>query len=190
MLASGLVQAQSYKQGQVDFNLGVGVGNTYVHARYYTGAGYSYSSIPTLNASGEYGVTDAIGIGGYIGYSSFKYSYSNTWFNNGGWHSYVDEYRYSFMILGVRGAYHLDELIQVDKLDAYGGLMLGYNLARYTYSSTDPGRNNLVYAGQNYGGLAYSLFVGARYRFTDNIGVFGELGYGISILNLGLNIKI
>ena len=91
--------------------------------------------------------------------------------------------------MGLRGAYHFNEFVKIDKLDLYAGLMLGYNIASETFSSTDPSRTNIAYYGSSYGGFAYSFFGGARYRFTDNIGVFGELGYGISILNIGLNIK-
>jgi hypothetical protein len=40
------------------------------------------------------------------------------------------------------------------------------------------------------GGFTYNVFVGGRYYFTDNIGAFAELGYGISILNLGLCVKL
>lgn len=180
--------AQSYKQGQVDMNLGVGIGNTFVNRGVYIGPGYSYNSLPTFNASAEYGITNAIGIGGYLGYTSFKYTYAYRDFNNNGWYDYTDQYKWSFFIIGIRGAYHFDEFIKIDKLDVYGGLMLGYNIASLNYTSTDPYHGTAVY-GSAYGGFAWSLFGGARYRFTDNVGVFGELGYGISVLNIGLNLK-
>lgn len=174
----------------MDFNLGLGLGTTFYSRAAYTAPGYSFTRIPTISASGEYAVTNAIGVGGYFGYTSFKWTYASSWYNNGGWHNYVDTYKYSFFILGARGAYHFDEFIKIDKLDCYAGLMLGYNIAKATYSTTDPSRGNIAYTGASYGGFAYSVFAGARYRFTDNIGVFGELGYGISILNIGLNVKI
>ena len=38
-------------------------------------------------------------------------------------------------------------------------------------------------------GINWSLFLGARYFFTENVGAFAELGYGISNLNLGVTFK-
>jgi hypothetical protein len=185
-------QAQSYKQGQIDFNVGMGLGNTFMHARSYGyGYGYSYRSIPTFNASGEYAVTNAIGVGGYLAYTSLKQTYTSSWYHsNGNYYAYTDQFKWSFFIIGARAAYHFDEFIKIDKLDVYSGLMLGYNIARVTYTSSDASRNGIAYYGSSYGGLAWSLFAGARYRFTDKIGAFVELGYGVTVLNLGLNIKL
>jgi len=38
-------------------------------------------------------------------------------------------------------------------------------------------------------GIAYSLYGGARYYFSENLAVFGELGYGISYLTVGLALR-
>ncbi len=182
-------QAQSYEQKQVDFNFGVGLGNTYLYSGNYFGPGFSYHSLPLINISGEYGITDAIGIGGVLGFSTATSTYSGSYFNGPNGYSYTDTYRWSFTIIGVRGAYHFAELIDNDKLDLYAGAMLGFNWSKAKYTSTDP-YHPYAYNYKTSGiGLAYSVFAGCRYRFTDNLGVFGELGYGVSILNIGLTYK-
>ncbi|MGZ3864678.1 MAG: outer membrane beta-barrel protein [Bacteroidia bacterium] len=191
VFASVATQAQSFEKGQLDFNVGMGLGNTFIGYGRYVGAGYAYTRMPVINASGEYGITDAVSIGGYLGYTSFKYSWTYNDYNpnNGTVGTYVDSYKWSFFILGARGSYHFGQFIKVDKLDCYAGLMTGYNIAKATYTTTDPYHSS-VYTVGGFGGFAWSIYGGARYRFTDHIGVYGELGYGVSILNIGLNIKL
>jgi hypothetical protein len=41
----------------------------------------------------------------------------------------------------------------------------------------------------NSSGVLYDLFAGARYYFTDNLAVMGELGYGIAWLKIGVSLK-
>ncbi|HMR18787.1 MAG TPA: hypothetical protein PKA53_05770, partial [Sphingobacterium sp.] len=69
--------------------------------------------------------------------------------------------------------------------DVYGGVMLGYNIVTYSVDGNDGGMGN------NYGsGLGFSGFLGGRWLFSDNIGVFAELGYGVSTLNVGITFKL
>jgi len=39
-------------------------------------------------------------------------------------------------------------------------------------------------------GICYSAFVGARYHFNDKFAAYGEIGYGISALELGISFKL
>jgi len=168
-----LAQESTFKQGDKVLNLGIGLGSTL-----YTGSYYK-SSIPPISASLEFGVKDgildkgSIGVGGYLGYSSYKWEYSSAW-----------SYKYSNFILGVRGVFHYP---LVAKLDTYTGLLLGYNIA----TSKETG---VAVGGYNYsastGGVVGAWFVGARYYFSDKFAVMGELGYGITYLNLGIALKL
>jgi len=169
-----LAQESTFKQGDKVLNLGIGFGSTF-----YSGTGYK-AGIPPISASLEFGVKDgvldkgSIGIGGYLGYSSHKWEYSNTGY---GW-------KYTNIILGVRGVFHYP---LVDKLDTYTGLLLGYNIS----SSKEYGNagiyGNLYSASA--GGVAYSWFIGGRYYFSDKFAGMLELGYGITYLNLGIALK-
>jgi len=166
-------QESTFKQGDKVLNLGLGLGSTL-----YTGSYYK-AGIPPISASLEFGVKDgvldkgSIGIGGYLGYSSHKWEYSNAW----GW-------KYTNIIVGVRGVFHYP---LVNKLDTYTGLLLGYDIA----SSKEYGT---PYLGYNYsassGGVAYSWFVGGRYYFSDKFAGMLELGYGITYLNIGVALKL
>jgi len=191
ILLTAFANGQSFKNGQVDLNLGIGLGNTFI------GSGYS-TTVPALSLAVDYGITDAISIGGYLGYTKAKWEYSGTGFCNNGngvgnfLYAFTDTYTWSYTIIGVRGAYHFTSLVKNDNLDLYAGLMLGDNIASSTFSSvTTPfcDKHDVVFSGQSYGGFILSGFLGARYRFNDHVGIFGELGYGIAVLNIGLNYK-
>lgn len=150
-----------FEKGQKDLNVGVGLLSTF-------GAGKA--TLPPVSVSLDFGITDNISLGAYLGYSMFKEEFAGlnyTW-------------KYSYLIVGARGAYHFDLL---DNMDTYAGLLLAYNLASVELE----GNSNLPEPSA--GGIAYSGFLGARYHFNERIGAFGELGYGISVLNLGLTVK-
>ena len=182
------VKAQSFAKKQIDLNIGLGLGNTFI-------ASGTTSTFPPVSASLDIGITDAISIGGIIGYAGATWrftgsDYCNNGNGNGGYYTYVDEYKWRYYIFGIRGAYHFAEFIKNDKIDLYLGAMLGENYARYTWTTTDVCPKTASSYGQTSGGFIFAGYAGCRYRFTDKIGAFAELGYGLSILNLGLNIKL
>lgn len=164
--------AQEFEEGDKILNLGIGFGSTT-----YGGSLYS-TAIPPVSASFEVGIKDgvldegSIGVGGYLGFSRYKWEYLSWGYN------------YTNLILGARGVFHYPFM---DKLDTYGGLLLGFRIV----SSKEFG--DAVF-GYNYSatssGLATSLFVGGRYYFSDNLAAMLELGYGISYINLGIALKL
>lgn len=174
-LLTGLLNAQDavFSKGDKVLNLGLGLGNSLYHGRYYTG------QIPPLSASLEFGVADnvidekgLIGVGPYLGYTSYKYQVQD-W----GW-------KYSNLILGAKGNFHYQF---VDKLDTYAGILLGYNVATSKeFGVITPGYDYSYSAG----GLIYGGFIGARYYFRDSFGVMGEAGYGLTYLTLGISLKL
>lgn len=165
LVISGELALAQHSTGDKNLNLGIGLGSVVA-----TGS----TSVPPIGASFEYGIKDEISVGGYIGYTA-----SNQDLGRG------FAYKYSYLIIGARGSYHY-YFVDDPKLDTYGGLMLGYNVAsaKWDGNGADPGTSASV------GGVAYSLFIGGRYAFTDQIGAFAELGYGISWLQIGANIKL
>jgi hypothetical protein len=163
-------QEPTFSKGDKVLNLGFGLGSTLYSGFYYK------SMIPPLSASVDVGIVDnilekgVIGIGGYVGYSSYKLDYSSY-----GW-------KYSNLILGGRGTFHYP---LVDKLDTYGGLLIGFNVSSAKEFGTVLPSN--YHSGS--GGLVYSAFIGAKYYLQDNLALFGEFGYGISYLTLGVALK-
>jgi len=149
-----------YQKGQKDLNIGVGLGSFY--------------GLP-IGASLDYGYTDKISIGGYVGYATKteEMAVYNSKF----------KWNYTAYLVGARGAYHF---YNTNKIDAYGGLMLGYYFGSVKFEGT----GSAGIPEPEYGGIAYSGFIGGRYRFTDKFGAFAELGYGIAYLQVGLTMKL
>jgi len=154
-------EAGPYKAGAKDLNLGIGLGSNL----------YGDQVIPPLSASLDFGYNKDISIGGYLGFATTSYGYIGY------------EWDYTHIIIGARGAYHF---YNEDKIDAYGGLMLGYNII----SVSEPdGWGGVGYSSES-SHITYNLFLGARYNFNPKISAFAELGYGIAYLTLGVSFKI
>lgn len=164
----------SYSKGQQDLHLGIGIGSTLY------GSGY-HGVIPPISVSYEKGIKDKIGVGGYLAYASSRYDYAG----------YDYSWRYSYTILGARAAYHFaDHFFKNPKLDTYGGIMLGFNIARAKFHSDDPLINEDLYDAPAAGGFTWSFYAGGRYQFSEKFGAFAELGYGIAYLQAGVRMKL
>jgi hypothetical protein len=169
---------QVFEKGSQAINLGMGVGNSAYLGSFYSGF------IPSISGSYEYGIveipmgsdlTGVVSAGGYLGWSASKY-YA---------YGYTGD-KYSFrndIIIAARGNYHF---IFHDKLDTYAGVWVGVDLVTTTYKGPgdDPYGN---YASTGPTGGAYA---GARWYFTDNFGVYAEVGWLISVFNVGVTLKI
>ena len=176
--AATYAQSPTFNQGDLVFNLGVGIGTSL-----YSGTGYK-ATLPPLSVSGEYGVADdfltddlTLGIGGYLGIAGSKYETA--------WAGYTYGYKYTYTVIGARGTLHYP---LVDNFDTYAGLMLGYNVVNYKETGNWP----TVINGNDATGstMAFSIYVGGRYYFSDNFAAMAELGYGIAYLNLGVALKL
>jgi hypothetical protein len=169
IIAQASAQTPTFSKGDKVLNLGVGFGSIM-----YIGPHYKMQ-VPPISASFEYGIMDgifekaSIGVGGYLGFASYKYEYSG-W----GW-------KYSNIIIAGRGTFHYPF---VEKLDTYVGLLLGYDIVSSKEFGTPVGSDDTS------SGLAYSGFVGARYYFKEKFGVMAELGYGITFINIGVAFKL
>lgn len=164
-------QTPSFEKGDKVLNLGIGLGSAW-----YNGYGYS-TQIPPLSASLEVGIVDnvlekgVIGVGGYVAYSSYKYTYP----------AYDYGWRYSNFLIGARGNFHYP---LAEKLDTYVGLTLGINVVS---EKTFGGYTGVSYG--SFGGLRAAGFVGGRYYFKETFALMAELGYGVTYLNIGIALK-
>lgn len=173
-LLMGVSANAQFAKGDILINPGI----SFLGYGYGFGYAGGYSGLPALSASVEYSITDQIGVGGYVGYQSRKYSFSDI--------------RWTSIGFGARGVYHASELlndalnsdINAEKLDIYAGLSLGYQ----TYSwSSDIG--NL--SGLSSGAVVFGGILGVRYMFKPGIGVYGELGRGaFGAITLGATFKL
>ncbi|MFO7614743.1 MAG: hypothetical protein R6W71_08910 [Bacteroidales bacterium] len=169
------INAQSFEKGNHGINFGIGLGNG------YHGSGYSFAF--GVNGSYEMGIvevpmgtqlTGVVGVGALVGvsFSSFAYSY---W--TGGNYNYTD------FVFAARGSYHF---IFHDKLDPYAGITLGFWGSSYKWKGSGQAP---VYESST-GKFRPGIFAGARYLFTDNLGVYAEVGYLLNFLNIGVTYRI
>ena len=161
-----------FEAGNQVLNLGIGVGSGSNYSRKQTGGTASVS--PAINLSYERGLLaigpGVLGAGAFVGYQGATYNLS------GG-----EQWKYTDVLLAVRGAFHYPVL---PELDAYAGLGVGlrYSRAAYEGNTSAPG------AGSG-AKLAPGIFVGGRYYLLSNFGVFAELGYDQTYLKVGLTGK-
>jgi hypothetical protein len=154
-------------ESRVFINTGIGFGS----------ARYGSMTIPPLTTTVDIPV--ALGglpfsFGGMFGFTQSRWTY---------WGS--DYLAYSVFVFGGRANYHFN--FGMDKLDAYAGLTLGWEIGTWS-SSNDADDYWLKYYG-DYSGLYFGFQAGARYFFTNNIGAFAEAGYGLTYIKAGLAFK-
>ncbi len=176
VLSNSVANAQYVVKGTNVVSAGIGIGSaigTYTHS----------SQTPGFSIQYERGIWEipgpgVISLGGYLGTKSFRnkqYGYTQNW---------------NYTVIGVRGAYHYNDLKRfnnkfLDKLDVYGGVMVSFNILHYS----DDFPAGSVYNHDYNSAPGASLFVGGRYFITNNFAVYSELGYGVSILNVGVSLK-
>ena len=171
--------AQLPSLGENFASAGIGIG-----AFYTRGLGSSSAisnAIPPIMVAFEHILKDDIGpgvlgVGGRAGYSSYSWK---TDFIGGsyGW-------KYTIIEIGAMGQYHFDV---IDGLDPYLGLILGFR----SFSSKETGTSPLIGApSATSSGVILDGFAGTRYFFTDNLAAYGELGFGIAWLRIGVSLKV
>jgi hypothetical protein len=173
LATSSDLKAQTFKNGDMVGNLGLGFG--------WYSYGYGVTSLPAISLSLEKGIKDLenigpLSIGGIVGYKHASYS------------GYIGgDFGWNDIIIAARGAIHYD-LFKVDKLDTYGGVALGVRLESYDYYIYNLS-GNYEKAHTNYTHGLFAIYVGGRYYFSDKFAAFGELGYGLGYLTLGISYK-
>ena len=157
-------QAQAHQTGDIFINAGIGLGT------------FTYGAV-SLNSSIEYAITNEFSLGLALGYSGY---------NRNRYYSSSYPLKISVFYLGPRATYHFAELLDIsnDQIDLYGGVFLGYGIVSARYR----GERLSGYTGTSTFG--YSVFGGMRYQFNPKVAAYGELGAGVSILQLGASFKL
>jgi len=172
-------------------NIGVGFGHNYYSYTKYTG--YYYRNIPTISISYEQPYKKRLGpgflgVGGYFAFRSTSYGYDDVYWGN---EKYYYRHTYNNFLGAARAAYHWDGL-NAKNAEVYGGVLLGFRAQTYNYTTNnnDPDFNDdyKIESGFRMYPVA-ALFVGARWYFAKNLGVYSELGSGISYITFGLSFK-
>jgi hypothetical protein len=156
------------KNGENVVTAGLGLG--------YPGA-YGTAGMPPVFVSFDHGIQSKFSVGGIASFSTSKYDWP------GG-----DNWSYTYIFVGARGAYHFGDLIEGNKnLDLYGGLTLGYHIVSHSFS----GKNEGLYTySPGAGYFGFGIFAGGRYYFTPKWAATAELGYDIGFFKAGISYKL
>ena len=174
-------QAQGFGPGDKNLGLGLGFGGNYSENSSFT------AQTPLFGLSYEQGVMDlgpgTLGLGGFLGYKSLSSEILSSAL------VYTYDLQWTYFIVGVLSTWHYNQWHGVEKLDTYAGIIVSYNAVRYTDNTTYPvGVPQPTYDVDSELGL--TGYLGARYYFSDQFGAHAELGYGISVLTLGVSFQL
>ncbi len=171
------------------FSLGVGIpSTTQIAVEFVSLIDQDAKASPQFTLRYEYAINDKIGIGAYGGYYTGETSsislpsiqldsilndpgsvLGNLFGNNDDLSS---TYSVNVLTLGGFFTYHF---FKFEKLDTYTIVRGGYN----NVSITENGIMNIDFLGVDVPQIEYFAGVGARYYFTPNFGVYGEVGNSI-----------
>jgi len=154
-------ETPNFSQGQIDVNAGIGLISPLF-------IGGFRAVVPPVSLSAEYAIDNDFSVGGFVGIARSR-------------NKFVSEVKFNYTIIGVRGAYHFN---LIESLDTYAGAMVGFNRQVADFDDT----LFTSYSASN--SIYWAVYGGARYSFAGNLGVFGELGYGISWITAGLTVKL
>jgi hypothetical protein len=83
-----------------------------------------------------------------------------------------------------------------ERFEVYGGATVGYINKKVTEKTAtgalftkNPAAPTKTNPNQPNGSMLYAGFVGANFYPTKHVGLFGEIGYGVSLLNAGITLK-
>lgn len=148
-------------------------GDQYVGAKLALGsvAGASWGLIGNY----EMGYQENIGIGATLGYSGYSEDFG------------FGTYSYTNILILVNGNYHMD-VLKNEKLDTWAALNIGYNIASANIEWKGASVPN--WTSPTVGGLVFGLSANARYQLTEQLYATGSLGFGLGILNIGIDYKL
>lgn len=181
LLLCSVLKAQS-PVGSFTITTGIGLTPTYIGKTAKT-------DIPALSFQAGYRISQNFSMHGFLGYSAS--SSTPKAFSDG----IVSKVSNKTTTVGLKAQLHKDF---TDKLEMYGGVLLGY--AIFNTSETDLTTGEKIVREENTpspynpnapnGEILYSGYVGSKFWFNPKISVFGELGFGISILNAGFSFRL
>ncbi len=161
-LVATIASAQGYQKGKM-----------------YLGPTIGYGFGFGFGASGEYGVTENIAVGGDFSYSGFKESFG---FGIG------NTYEWKYTLIGIlaSGSYHFSPGAQFDPFVKAG---LGYFNWDATYTDSQGSTSSLLFGAAYNSGVAFAGQVGARYHFSEKMSGRAALGWPF-IISAGVDFTL
>jgi len=191
-------QDAATNKGDVLFDFGVGfVGNEYSYSSDYNYKNESSFQLPTFSLALQKAFWEDITIGGQFSINGGGSSYDDYYQNDGYYRKDVKNSQVNSYFTA-RGEYHFNRLIGLDrKFDLYAGALVGFSISndvhKYTDGWVDPNGPNPgnrgpdTHKSRSIGAHpVIGPFGGFRYYFANNVGVYGEVGWAITAVRLGL----
>lgn len=177
LLSTADAQVARFKAGQVQANAGLGLVSTFA-------ADAPTTIVPPLSGSVEYFLSPNMTVGLYAAYTEVE---GERTYQNAG---IIESYNNKTWMAAVRTGFHSNNL---DNWRVYGGLMIGTSLPSVEKSVrtipgevvSDDGAPTFSRPAQN--SFLFSGYVGTRRYIRSDWSVYGELGFGISLVNIGLS---
>jgi hypothetical protein len=174
-MARGKAQCQKTNTQFLEVVAGVGVIPTFVKDQLHT-------DLPPIFAGLDYRINERFSIGSRIGIT--KVTSASDLLGDGAY----EQFRNRFVMAGVRFSVHSRYF---EHWDLYGGMNFAYTVSKVEVIK---GNVALLKKHLNFrkvsGKFMSSAFIGAKFLLKPKTALFGEIGYGISLLNLGLTRKI
>jgi outer membrane scaffolding protein for murein synthesis (MipA/OmpV family) len=178
------VFAQSSKTtpSRLTISTGVGLFPTYYKSDESKG-------LPPLNCKIGFDISKNFGLGLFTGYSSTT---SSPDIFVEGTNSYITN---KTKVFGLRAEFRKEF---TDRVAGYGGSMVGlyhtdvkeFNNSTKALVVREKGTPTPFNPNAKKGRVAYTAFMGASYKIAKKLSLYGEIGFGISIANLGVTVRI
>jgi len=193
LLIGTYAKGQAFEKGKNYFSVGIGTGNfsqAFIRAA-VEGSAENVKFIGTgpLFVKYERGVEEKIGFGINIAYMSNAVNYQETNTDSVPYNYDAKLKCTTFSVLA-RVNFHLGDH---EKLDPYIGIGLGYRSVNWSYTDNDRNSNtnaaDLGFDAFPSFPLGADLTFGLRYLFTQNIGLYSEVGMAKGVIQGGLQFK-
>lgn len=145
--------------------------------------------VPPINVRAGVRLSQRFTLSSFLGYTDV--TSAPKLFNDG----YSTVINNKTLLLGLRSEMHKEI---TDRVEMYGGILLGWShsqrMEKDAVTGIEMKRDANTPTPYNPNApnaqMLYAGFVGATYFVDDKLGVFSEIGYGISLLSVGVMMKM
>lgn len=173
------LKAQAFETGSNIISAGYGAPNLNktLFKIYEDENDYALKGYGPIHLKYEHAVSDRIGLGLSINHVASSISYKNLY-------NYDYKLNFSSTKFNARVNVHF---FSSETFDAFWGVGVGYGTSTSKWTTNDPDDSNVSFSNPIPIGLESTL--GARYFFSENIGLYAEIGFAKSIVQGGLSFK-
>ena len=173
----GKTEKIGFEKHDIDISFGIGLMPTFVDKN-------TRAALPPVNMTFTYRVKKHIAIASYFAYSATDYIMPQATKEQA---ENPISLRNNFYVAGLRAEGHFVR----DRIDFYGGGMLGYTFSSKNNVQADPtGRIENIQVDHFSDQITWSGLIGVKYLVSPKVGLYGEMCYGVSLFNAGITFKL